>query len=206
MAIATTARTAAAAFREEYRQHVSRIERDKRLSESTRHQYLAASLRVGQRRLAELREQHRVEVDGRLQDLQHRVFARPVDADEEAHRAALASVSELTAEQLSRRLLRAERVGDQVTAHAIFVVGVEKNAKAVIASYTATRPDAREHLEAMQTFESGLNDRNESLVSPLRPPQTPFSLRRMNDYQIDALAAAVEPAPAQPYVQIGIAG
>jgi hypothetical protein len=208
MAIATTARTTAEAFRAEYRQHIAQLEGDKRLSRETRERYVAASYRIAQRHLAELRTAHQVEVDSKLLELQHRVFARPDGADEEAHRRAVESASALTGEQLSKRLLRAERVGDEVTAHACYIAAVERGTKdsaQVVDRYKAARPDAKKHLDAMTTFESELDDRNDLLVTPLRPPQKPATLRQMNDYQISRLAAAVEPEPAPgPPVRIGI--
>jgi hypothetical protein len=200
MGIQTTARTTADTWREQYRQRIATLESDGRYSDDGRRAAIAAEFVSAQRNFATLRAAHEDEIHAQRMQLHDSLFHLPDGVDPDAHRRVLDVLAGSSAEQLQQRLLTAERVGDEVTAHAILVTALERANPAgdrIAEQYAAWHPGAGERIQGLKNFESQVADPSDRMFSPFSVAR-PGILAKVNDVEVRRLAAEVAPELGTP--------
>jgi hypothetical protein len=176
MAHHTAARKRAEDAHAALRMRVEAIDSDPRLNDQYKQRKKAHAYRKAHALVAEARQTHEAEVTATRRSLEQRAFA--YEADPDAFRAALDSVSARiqTPPQATAALGRARRTGDEVAAHAIFVLSHERNFSDVVNQYAQGHPATAKALQDLADFDHANDTPEESLFSPLRPPRLPLGL------------------------------
>ena len=198
--IETQYRQRATQLRAEYERRVADIAADGRLTEQHRAARLARELPTLRQQLPPLREFHNGVVAAQRRESERSAFG-VADADVAGLRAAVDSVTAScsTPTEAMNALRRAERRGDSLQAHALFLLGEDQGGAA---SWTPTSISTRAgpgRSTLLQEHSAAADDPSERLFSPFHPPAKPASLAHILDAHLEQVAAEVpadEPPPA----------
>ena len=199
MAHETTARDRAAAAHRALAQRVEVTDRDVRLTDTARNSVKAHAYLKARAQVADPRREHEEVVAAQRWELERKTFGYPADPD--GFRDALngASARITTRTQAAAALRRAERIGDDVAAHAVFVIAAEKGFSEIVDAYAARHPETGTALQRLRDHDAAADTAAEKLFSPLRPPQLPRGLPNNEDRLARLAAEAGEPSPANPF-------
>lgn len=191
--IETKSRKTAQQLGTEFSQRATRIVADDRLTERHRKAMLAREYLTTKQQLAALRREHDAEVAAQRLALERSAFGM---ADTTALRTALdgAAARITTRDEAASALRRAERTGDNIAAHAVFVVATEQGFRDVADAYLASRPGTAGALSRLQEHDQAAADTNERLFSPFVPLR-PAGLRAVNDAYLEQMAALAGDVP-----------
>lgn len=194
----TAARARASAAHAALHQRVEVTDGDGQLNDLTKSRIKAAAYLKARCAVADARREHEAEVAGQRRELEQNAFSYPADPD--GFRAALngASARITTRAQAAAALRRAERTGDDVAAHAVFVIAAEKGFGDIVDAYAARHPETGTALQRLRDHDAAADTAAEKVFSPLRPPQLPRGLPSNEDRLARLAAEAGEPDPANP--------
>lgn len=193
----TEARRQAVALRAEHERRLAAA-RDARLTEQHRLRRLAAAHLDASAKLAELRAQHSAQVDAERLRLQRALFSGSADPGELRQAIATVEPRITTAAEAAASLRRAQRLGDNVGALAVFNIASERGWRDVSESYLAAHQGANGFHTELVAFEAAAQDNSERLFSPLKPPSLPAELVRYRDHLPELAAQVGGPPSANP--------
>lgn len=181
------------ALRAQYYAQDHALKTDGRYTDASRKQARARLLVETRRALATLRIEHTGMVAAQTRELERKLFG----SDDPDYRLALDAAAQLnTPEELARRLRLSEKTGDDRMASAIMAVAADRGSHgaAVVAQYLERRPDKAALYDRLREHETSENNFQDRLVSPFRVV-TPGDLGvRLDNGDLERLAAAAEPA------------
>ncbi|HAW10274.1 MAG: hypothetical protein ABSC16_12405 [Candidatus Dormibacteria bacterium] len=199
MAHETTARDRAAAAHRALAQSVEVTDGDVRLTDSAKNAIKAHAYLKARAQVADARREHEAVVAAQRRELERNAFGYPADPDR--FRDALNGASEriTTRTQAAAALRRAERTGDDLAAHAVFVIAAEKGFGDIVDSYAARHPESGSALQRLRDHDAAADTVAEKLFSPLRPPQLPRGLPPNEDRLARLAAEARASDPPNPF-------